>query len=366
MTQRALSVLSAAWLGIAGVACSGSTTSKGLAAASTVDTSQPADAAAMADGAADAASDDAAVPLDAPPPTDALPDATTAGGVSCGTDQVAFAQVNVGEVTLHVACQGDGPTIVWLHGFPELWAGWKRVFDAFAPGFRLVAPDQRGYNLSDKPSNQADYHIDHLVADIAGLLGSLGTKVVLVGHDWGGPVAWVVAHRHPELLNGLVIINGPHPDVFLRELAENPDQQQARAGLDQLVAEGSEDVLAASDFSFLGTIVFDDTFTDAEKAVYKAAWGQPGALKAMVSWYRANLFQSGGLPTNVTVSVPTLVIWAMADTALLPGNLVGLDGYVTDLTVAKVDGASHWVAHERPELIAEKVGAFTTQVSGGK
>jgi pimeloyl-ACP methyl ester carboxylesterase len=249
---------------------------------------------------------------------------------------------------------------VFLHGFPEFWYGWKWVMDELAGEFRLVVPDQRGYNLSDKPAELEAYHITKLVGDIVGLIDALDTgKVILVAHDWGGVVAWALGAAYPELLDKLVILNAPHPQVFARELAENPEQQAASTYITWFMNEGFEDTLAANDFAFLVGTVFNDSFTEQDKAAYKAAWGQPGALKAGLNWYRAN-FVDGTPSTGEVIidKVPTLVLWGMKDTALLPGNLVGLDEYVTDLTIQKFEDATHWIAHEEAAGVAQAIREF--------
>jgi pimeloyl-ACP methyl ester carboxylesterase len=279
--------------------------------------------------------------------------------LSCPAEGEGHTEVNVGEVTLHVACRGEGTPVVFLHGFPEFWYGWRSVMDAMGPGYRLIVPDQRGFNLSEKPNQVGLFHIDHLVADLVGLLDALALdQVILVGHDWGGLVAWVAAHRHPARIARLVIANSPHPDLFKRELAENPEQQKASAYIDFLIGEGSEEVLAANDFAFLQGAVFSDAFSEADREAYLAAWAQPGALPAMLNWYRANLApETAGLPTEVTIQVPTRVLWGMKDAALLAGNLVGLETYVADLQVIQLPDATHWVNHEDPAAIALWVGA---------
>ncbi|MFT5682217.1 MAG: pimeloyl-ACP methyl ester carboxylesterase [Myxococcota bacterium] len=290
--------------------------------------------------------------------TDTTPDASS---LSCGADSPDQSTVEVNGLSLNVACQGDGPTMLMLHGFPEFWYAWGPLAGEIAGDYRVVMPDQRGYNLSDKPTELSDYTIDVLVADMVDLIGQISDEpIVLVAHDWGGIVAWYLAAQHPELLSGLVILNSPHPDVFARELAENPDQQEASSYITWFQSEGVEDVLSANDYGLLGGTVFNDAFSEADQAAYIDAWSQPGALTAMLNWYRANADASGiAIPdAPLMVTVPTLVIWGMADTALLPGNLVGLDEYVSDLTVVEYAEATHWISHEEPEAVAVDILSF--------
>ncbi len=278
----------------------------------------------------------------------------------CATDMVEFRTVDVGEVSLNVACRGAGPTIILLHGFPEFWFGWNDLMADLSADFRVIAPDQRGYNTSDKPPEQADYEMPHLVADVVGLIDAVSTEpVLLVGHDWGGAVAWVVGAQHPDKLSGLIIANGPHPNVFSRELAENPDQQAASSYVSLLLTEGSETAMGGNDFALLVGAMEEAGLSDEDLGKYKDAWGQPEALLSMVRWYRANLSADEGIDVDVTIpDLKTLVLWGMADSALLPGNLIGLDQYVTNLTIRTLPGVSHWINHNAHEDVATAIRAF--------
>ncbi len=279
----------------------------------------------------------------------------------CPPDQPELRMLDVGKVNLHVACIGSGPTLVMLHGFPEYWYGGWEVARRLAPDFRVLLPDQRGYNLSDKPLGLDNYRLPALTEDLAGLVAAVSEQpVLLMAHDWGGAIGWLAGAEHGDLVRGLIIANAPHPDVFARELAENPDQQSASSYVNLLTADNAEDSLSANDFGLLGYMM-GDALSDEELPVYKEAWGQPGALTAMLNWYRANF---DGLTLLVAeqptvVEVPTKVLWGMQDTALLPGNLVGLDDYVTDLQVEEFPDASHWILHEQPDEVAASVRAFS-------
>lgn len=293
-----------------------------------------------------------------PKTTDSGDTGAAADGLACSADAVQVSSVQLPEVRLDVRCQGpaDGPTVLLLHGFPEYSGAWEPVMGLLAAqGYRAVAPDQRGYNTSDKPEDIEDYALDHLVADVDALIDVLGGPVVLVGHDWGGGAAWAVASDHPEQLSGLLIMNAPHMNTFKRELAENPEQQEAFSYLDLFVSAGTEDLLVANDFAILSGM-FEGVLTEDELAAYKEAWGQPRAIEGGLNWYRANF--ADGLPNidrELTVSVPTTVMWGMDDTALLPSNMDGLDQYVADLKLVEVPGASHWINHEEPAAIAQEI-----------
>jgi epoxide hydrolase 4 len=276
----------------------------------------------------------------------------------CPSEEAIFRDVDVGEVTLNVACRGEaGSTIVLLHGFPEFWFGWNAVMDELADGYRLVVPDQRGYNLSDKPAEVADYALEHLVADVVGLVDAIGSDTVtLVGHDWGGAVAWAVASQHPDLLDRLVILNAPHMDVFRDLLLNDEEQQAAFSYVDLFLLEGSEDLMAANDYAAMVDSM-GGVLSESEVDAYKEAWAQPGAMTGGLNWYRAN-FEADGIPKAadpLTVDVPTTVVWGMDDIALLPKNLDDLPTYVSDLTVIEIDEGTHWVAHEFPAEVAAAI-----------
>jgi pimeloyl-ACP methyl ester carboxylesterase len=282
-----------------------------------------------------------------------------------------YAEVN--GVRLHYVSAGKGPLIIFLHGFPEFWYEWKDQLPEFAKDHRAVAPDMRGYNLSEKPAGVEHYQMKELVEDVRALAEHLGyKKFVLVAHDWGGGVAWSFAIAHPEYLEKLIIINCPHPAILARELAENPAQQKASQYMLLFRSPQAEQTLAANNYAFLVNGILGDglktgAFTEADKQAYIAAWSQPGALTGGLNYYRAaNLGPPSpdapaGPPadlTNMVVKVPTLVIWGEKDTALLPGNLDGMDKFVPDLTVKRIPDGSHWVIHEKPALVNSYIREF--------
>lgn len=286
-----------------------------------------------------------------------------------------YAEVN--GVRFHYVTAAKGPLIIFLHGFPEFWYAWKNQLPEFAKDHRAVAPDMRGYNLSGKPAGVDAYQMKNLVEDVRALAEHLGyKKFVLVGHDWGGGVAWSFAIAHPEYLSKLVIVNCPHPAILARELAGNPAQQKASQYMLMFRSPQAEQILSANNYAALVDGVLGDglksgVFTEADKEAYIAAWSQPGALTGGLNYYRAAHFgppapaqlgeaatQSASLgasfgldAASLIVKVPTLVIWGEKDTALLTGNLEGMDKFVPNLTVKRVPDGSHWVIHEKPALV---------------
>ena len=274
-----------------------------------------------------------------------------------------FAEVN--GVRLHYAAAGNaGKLILFLHGFPEFWYAWRKQLAEFSGDFLAVAPDMRGYNLSSKPAEIAAYDMRQLVGDVRGLVRYFGAdRCYLVGHDWGGVVAWGAAIAFPEMIEKLVIFNAPHPGVFSRELRENPAQQQASQYFTLFRSPEAEAVITANNFAnfqsaILGELLKEGIFTEADREAYIEAWSQPGAITGGLNYYRAA--QEGppealvGEAFDVTrrfpslqVKAPTLVIWGERDPYLLTGNLVGLEQYVPNLRIERIRDATHWVVHEK-------------------
>ncbi|MFT3923303.1 MAG: alpha/beta hydrolase [Myxococcales bacterium] len=260
----------------------------------------------------------------------------------CADDRFATSMVDVGELNLQVACQGSGPAIVFLHGYPELHLAWTELAAPLAAaGFRVIAPDQRGYNLSDKPNEVDAYLVDHLVSDLEGLIEASGERqVLLVGHDWGGLVAFVYAHRHPERLRGLVVMNGPHPDIWGHPEVDSV-QAQASANYVPLVSG------PLADFA-LGFVELQlgPHLSPAERDAYHAAWGQPDVVASMSKWFQANLEPEVRLPTGVTITTPTLVLWGLDDSFVTASQLDHLPDYVEHLQVKRFAGVDHWITHQ--------------------
>ncbi|MBI3697949.1 MAG: alpha/beta hydrolase [Acidobacteria bacterium] len=285
-----------------------------------------------------------------------------------------YAEVN--GVRLHYASAGKGKLILFLHGFPEFWYEWKNQLAEFGRHHRAVAPDMRGYNLSSRPAEIDAYRMRNLVEDVHALAVKFGhKKFILVGHDWGGAVAWAYALAHPETLEKLVIINAPHPGIFQRELRENAAQQKASQYMLMFRGEKAEETLSANNYSLLVNIVLgaglkEGRFTEQDRKAYIDAWSQPGALTGGLNYYRAARVgpptgdggaASGNFavdPAALTVKVRTLVIWGEKDTALLTGNLDGLEKFVPEMTVKRIPDGSHWVIHEKPELINRYIREF--------
>lgn len=280
-------------------------------------------------------------------------------------------------VTLDVASMGEpeDPTIILLHGFPESHRTWRFQIPDLAGDHFVLAPDQRGFARSSKPEGVASYTPDKPVADLIALADCHGIeKFTLVGHDWGGAIAWMAALNRPDRVERLIIVNAPHPFLFQKSLFDDLDQRAASQYITAFRNPDFEQYVERIglteffDTSFLRHTDFDKV--KDEKAAYLDQWGQPGAMTAMLNWYRASAVQVPAMDATPDrpafldapfppLQVPTLVIWGMDDKALLPGpQLDGLDALVPDLTVVKLDGVGHFAPWEAPDRVTAAMRAW--------
>lgn len=280
-------------------------------------------------------------------------------------------------VTLNVALAGpaEAPPVILLHGFPESHRTWRGLAPLLADEFRLVMPDQRGFAGSDRPAEVEAYRADLLVDDIFALAEALGIdRFALVGHDWGGAIAWPAALRDDPRLERLAIINAPHPVIFQKSVIEDSGQRAASQYITAFRTPGFEKAAAAMGWETL----FDKSFSShvdmavispQERARYVAEWSQPGGFAAMLNWYRASqlIVPPPGLEVPIPdwalnlfpkVKVPTLVIWGMRDKALLPLQLDGLERLVEDLVIHRIPDAGHFVPWEKPGAVAAALKPF--------
>jgi pimeloyl-ACP methyl ester carboxylesterase len=272
-------------------------------------------------------------------------------------------------ITLHAMAAGptDGPLVILLHGFPEFWYGWRRQIDPLAAaGYRVLVPDQRGYNLSDKPRELSAYCLDELTNDVIGLIDATGRKqAVLIGHDWGAAVTWWAAARDPQRFSRVAILNVPHPIAMrkhlrgsLRQLAKSwymfafqiPKFPEFMIRLRnwQAAVDGLETSRPG-------------TFSKADLVEYRRAWSQPGAMTTMINWYRAMLRRPPKKLANPRITIPLLMIWGPEDA------FVGRELAEMSLALCEqgrlefIDGATHWVQHEEPARINELLLEFLAQ-----
>ncbi|MBD2384339.1 alpha/beta fold hydrolase [Cylindrospermum sp. FACHB-282] len=274
------------------------------------------------------------------------------------------AYITTNGVKLHYVTQGDGPLMLMLHGFPEFWYSWRHQIPEFAKNFKVVALDLRGYNDSDKPKEQSAYVMDELIKDIEGVIQGLGYETcILVGHDWGGLIAWNFAYAHPDMVEKLIILNLPHPAKFAEGLRTT--QQLLRSSYMFLfqIPLLPELLLQAFDYAPIanaiqGTAFNKNAFTPADIEAYKDAAGKRGALTAMLNYYR-NIFQPQTPKKNWSVlEVPTLLIWGENDTALGKELTYGTATYVRDFQIKYIANSGHWVQQEQPELVTQYMREF--------
>lgn len=277
------------------------------------------------------------------------------------------ADADLGDVRLHYVELGEGPLVVLLHGFPEFWYGWHRQLAPLAnAGFRVVVPDLRGYNTSSKPPGVAAYRTGRLAADVRALIREGGAaRARVAGHDWGGMVAYTLAAEHPEAVERLAILNAPHPRVFARRGLPDPRQivrswyallfqmpwlpeRALRAGNWRLLREGMRREARPGAFS------------DDDLARYVEAWSQPGAITAMLHYYRAALrHPPSAAMADTPVQAPVRVIWGERDPHLLPSLAEPSHDDVPGLeSVIRLPDASHWLQHDQPERVAALLVEF--------
>jgi epoxide hydrolase 4 len=269
--------------------------------------------------------------------------------------------ISNGSVQLHGAAAGpkDGPVVVLLHGFPEFWYGWRRQIEPLAAaGFRVIVPDQRGYNLSSKPSGIAAYALTELVSDVIAIADQLGQeKIFLVGHDWGAAVAWSTALLHPQRVAKLAVLNVPHPSVMRKFLSTRPRQLLRSWYMFFFQLPGLPEAFFSSFHFRAGSRSLlrssrPGTFTAEDLAQYRAAWSQPGALTAMINWYRA-LFRTRAKFKDKTVRVPTRILWGERDAFLLGEMVHESLRYCANAELFTFANATHWLQHEEPARVSE-------------
>jgi pimeloyl-ACP methyl ester carboxylesterase len=278
-------------------------------------------------------------------------------------------------LSFHVRTMGDptAPLMLFLHGFPEYSGAWDEVMPAFADRFHVAAPDQRGYGPSSKPAGVDAYKIGNLVADTLALAEALSPErpFTLVGHDWGASVAYATAIARPGRVARLVVINGVHPIPMQRALIEDEAQRKASQYMRYFRDGTRADTELAEDgfrrlFAMLERFGPQAWLTPEKKARYLQAWGEPGALPAMLNWYRASAILVPAVgeavdpaalprldPARLRVAMPHLIVWGMDDRALLPASRAGIEALCEDVRIREIANADHWVVHQRT---AEVVG----------
>ena len=273
--------------------------------------------------------------------------------------------INTNGLRLHYVTQGTGPLLLLLHGFPEFWYTWRYQIPAFAEYYTVVALDLRGYNDSDKPSDINAYALSELVKDVSGVITGLGyERCILVGHDWGGVIAWSVAYAHSDQLEKLIILNCPHPQRWLDGLSSSPLQllRSAYMGFFQLPWL-PEVLLQANDYQFIATIFEAMAFnrsaiSETDIQAYKTAAAKPGALSAALNYYRNLLNPMTWQREWPVLEIPTLMIWGENDPAFESALTEDTEDYVRDFHLRFIADCGHWVPQEYPDRVNRYMAEF--------
>ncbi len=272
-------------------------------------------------------------------------------------------------IRMHYVTQGEGPLIVLLHGFPEFWYSWRYQIPFLAEhGYTVVAPDLRGYNETDKP--RKGYDIPTLLRDIKGLIKGLGQqKASIVGHDWGGVLAWTFAMNYPEMTESLIVMNAPHPIAMMREMRTLKQLRKSWYVFAFQIPWLPEYMLGRNHANeigrmFRGAALQKSVFPREVTAKYQEAMSKPGAIKAAISYYR-QLFRR--LPISfkryeVQIKAPTLLIWGEQDIALGVELTTGLERWVNDIQIKRIPDSGHWVQQEQPEKVNQYMLNFLQSI----
>ena len=278
-----------------------------------------------------------------------------------------FSLIPANGVTLHCAEAGpdDGPLLVLLHGFPEFWFGWRDYFSPFAErGFHVVAPDQRGYNLTSKPLGVESYRLDVAAADIFALADVFGARTFqVVGHDWGAAVAWRMAVLEPTRLKSAAMLQAPHPAVWRRAMREDRDQRQKSRYVQILRLPWlSEMALKLGNYSALAKAFKSSTRPEAFSPdiieTYREAWRQPGAITSMLNWYRALFLHEPPMPALGSLKPPILVLWGDRDEFGVRQLVEESAALCANAEVRHFPEATHWIIHDEPEIVQEALIGF--------
>ncbi len=273
-------------------------------------------------------------------------------------------------IRMHYVTQGTGPLVVLLHGFPEFWYSWRhQILFLSEQGYRVVAPDLRGYNDTDKP--RTGYKISTLLRDIVGLIKGLGEeKAIIVGHDWGGVLAWAFALRYPQMTERLIVLNAPHPAAFARDMRTPQQLRKSWYAFAFQIPWLPEFLLGRKHAELIGKMLYSSAvrktaFPPEVLAHYQEAMSKPGALRSSINYYRAAfslpLSFNAGNGTNTTIDAPTLLIWGDQDIALGISLTQGLEQWVPNLQIRHLPDSGHWVQQEQPDEVNTLLLEFLSQ-----
>ncbi len=272
---------------------------------------------------------------------------------------ITFEHITTNGIRLHTALAGpeDGKPVILLHGFPDAWFGWEAQIRPLADsGFRVIVPDQRGYNLSDKPQGVASYKMDHLVEDILGLADEMGyDNFHLAGHDFGAMVSWNLTMRKPDRIKQLVIVNVPHPKVMGSCLRSHPKQMlKSWYAFFFQIPKLPEWAVRLNNWRFLISAMPVD-FTEEERNRYRQAWGQPGAMTGMINWYRASLRGMGKSVGSNKIQVPTLILWGKQDPHISYEMAALSVDMCEEGRLVTFEKSTHWVLYDEPSATSKYI-----------
>jgi pimeloyl-ACP methyl ester carboxylesterase len=280
---------------------------------------------------------------------------------------IKFQMVRTNGINLHVALAGpeDGQPVVLLHGFPEFWYGWHRqMIDLANAGFRVIAPDQRGYNLSDKPHGLSAYRVDTLARDILGLIDAFGYQSVMVaGHDWGGVIAWALAAFFPQSVERLAILNAPHMPAFSRSLFRYPEQilRSTYAYFFQIPFL-PEAMFRNNNWEMLADMLtrtsLPGAFSPRDLESYRQSWWKKDAMTSMLNWYRAVLHRPVRFPAGQRFQMPVLILWGAKDPALRRELAEASLEMCEQGQLVYYEQNTHWLAHEEPAEVSRRLIDF--------
>ena len=280
--------------------------------------------------------------------------------------------VTLNGLRFHYVHKGEGDLMLFLHGYPFFGASWDNLLSHFGSNYHAVAPDNRGYNLSAKPEGVENYKIELLVEDVKALINHFPTskKITLVGHDWGGALAWAVAQKYPQLVDNLIVINAPPYNVLLNMIVNNEAQKKSSAYMEKLKSSGIAKLFTDNGPEMLWRYGFDKNqakghLNDEFKQGFFEAWNQLGAHTGAVNWYRANIpavadiKDSSYWPSKMArVSVPSLLIWTENERTFVSAMLDEIPKYVDDLTIRVIPGSGHSPFIDKPQDVIRAMEAF--------
>jgi len=281
---------------------------------------------------------------------------------------ISFRRVKISDITLHVAFAGpdDGKPLIFLHGFPDFWFGWRHQIEFFANlGYRVIAPDLRGYNKSDKPKGVNNYKISLLAQDILDLQRALGLKdSILIGHDWGGAIAWSIAANFSETFSQFIILNVPHPSVLLKAIKSNPHQIKKSWYIFFFQIPKLPQTIIGNRFAakILQEIIkrgaSAKAFNNETLKRYRKSWQMPGAAVSMINYYKAALRYSDPITKGSKITKPLLLLWGMKDIAFINDLAHESLEYCTEAKLELFEDNGHWVHCEIPEIVNKKIEEF--------